>query len=664
MNPPTPMAKTRWHILLIDDSADDRADLRQMLLRGGNRRYRFSEAALGADGVRQVLDPTQGPIDCVLLDYSLPDMDAPEVLAALRQGAELPPCPVVVITGTEGEDGLSLLSAGAQDYIGKRGTSADSLTRVVENAVERFALVAGHQRAEKALRTSEERYRTLFNSIDAGYAVLEMIFDDQGVAFDARYLQVNTAFSQQTGMGDVEGRTVRSLIPDIERQWFDTYGSVALTGVSVRFERYSEALQIWFDSYAFRLGEPQARQVAVLFYDITVRKRAELALTAATAEAERASRVKSDFLLSMSHELRSPLSTMLGFTQLTEAGTPAPTAAQHDSLQQVLKAGWYLLGLVNEILDLTVVESGKLVLAMQMVSLRSLVQDCRAMVEPQAQAAGVELEFNCVHQPCVGCADQHCLVQADPLRTQQVLLNLLSNAIKYNRRPGRVTVRWAVLAERRVRVSVEDTGPGLSAAQTAQLFQPFNRLGQEATGTPGTGIGLVFSKRLVELMGGSIGVHSTVGVGSCFWFELDAAPALTPRSHPVNTVLHIEDNAQRLQRIVELAERWPSIRLLRARDTRGGIEIARSARPDTILMGVPLHDPCAVKAMHRLANDPATAHIPVIALGHDALPPDIEAGLAAGCFDYLSQTLHDDVIGRALELAFQRGRRATPRETP
>ncbi len=658
------MAKARWHILLIDDSADDRADLRQMLLRGGRRRYRFSEAELGADGVRQALDPTHGPVDCVLLDYSLPDMDAPEVLAALRQGADLPPCPVVVITGTEGEDGLSLLSAGAQDYIGKRGTSADSLTRVVEDAVERFALVAGHQRAEKALRTSEERYRTLFNSIDAGYAVLEMIFDDQSVAVDARYLQVNTAFSQQTGMCDVEGRTVRSLIPDIERQWFDTYGSVALTGVSVRFERYSEALQIWFDSYAFRLGEPQARQVAVLFYDITVRKRAELALMAATAEAERASRVKSDFLLSMSHELRSPLSTMLGFTQLIEAGTPAPTAAQHDSLQQVLKAGWYLLGLVNEILDLTVVESGKLVLAMQMVSLRSLVQDCRAMVEPQAQAAGVELEFNCVHQPCVGCADQHCLVQADPLRTKQVLLNLLSNAIKYNRRPGRVTVRWAVLAERRVRVSVEDTGPGLSAAQTAQLFQPFNRLGQEATGTPGTGIGLVFSKRLVELMGGSIGVHSTVGVGSCFWFELDAAPALTPRSHPVNTVLHIEDNAQRLQRIVELAERWPSIRLLRARDTRGGIEIARSARPDTILMGVPLHDPCSVKAMHRLANDPATAHIPVIALGHDALPPDIEAGLAAGCFDYLAQNVHDDVIGRALEMAFQRGRRATPQETP
>ncbi len=653
------IARPLWHILLIEDSADDRADLRQMLLQGSPRRYRFSEAELGTDGVRQVLERTHGPVDCVLLDHDLPDMDAPEVLAALCQGANLPPCPVVVITGTVGNSGSSLLNAGAQDYIGKRWTTAESLTRAVENAIERFAMRAERQRVEAALRTSEERYRALFNSIDAGYAVLEMMFDKQGVAIDARYLQVNPAFSRQSGLGDVEGRTVRSLIPDLEPEWFETYGSVALTGVPVRFERHTEALNVWFEAYAFRLGAPQAHQVAVLFYDVTERKQSELALMAANAAAERASRAKSDFLLSMSHELRSPLSAMLGFAQLIEAGTPAPTPAQQDSVQQILHAGWYLLGLINEILDLTAIESGKPVVDSQSMSLDEVLDDCRAMIEPQAQAAGIEVRFPVF--------ERACLVQADAIRTKQVLLNLLTNAIKYNRSPGSVEVRCAAAPGQRVRVSVQDTGLGLSAAQLAQLFEPFNRLGQETGGEPGTGIGLVICKRLVDLMGGSIGVDSSLGVGSCFWFELDAAPAQLPHGLPVHTVLCIEDDLARLQRVKDLLEHRPGVCLLRARDIRGGIETARSARPDAILMGVPLADPDALQAMLQLAKDPATAHIPVIALGTDAVPHDIEAGLAAGCFDYLAQPVHSEVLARALELAFQRnhagGLRATAEET-
>jgi PAS domain S-box-containing protein len=654
------MARLPWHILLIEDSADDRADLRQMLLRGGNRRYRFSEAQLGVEGVRQVLDRTHGPVDCVLLDHDLPDMDAPEVLAALCQGTDMPPCPVVVITGTAGEDGLALLGAGAQDYIGKRWVSADSLTRAVENAIERFAMMAERRRAEAALRMSEERYRTLFNSIDAGFAVIEMIFDEHGAAVDARYLQVNPAFARQTGFADAEGRTVRDLVPGIEALWLEAYGAVALTGEPVRLERHAESMQRWFDVYAFRLGAAQARQVAVLFNDITERKQSELALIAAKAEAERANRAKSDFLLSMSHELRSPLSAMLGYTQLIESGTPAPTPDQQDSVQQILHAGWYLLGLINEILDLTAIESGQLVLRSQAVSLNEVLDDCRAMIEPQAQGAGIDLRFPRLEQPC--------LVQADATRTKQVLLNLLTNAIKYNRSAGRVDVRCTAVAGQRVRVSVEDTGPGLSVAQTAQLFEPFNRLGQESGSEPGTGIGLVICKRLIELMDGRIGVDSRVGAGSCFWFELDAASTLPARGLPVHTVLCIEHDSTRLQPIEELVARRPGVCLLRARDIRGGIEIARSARPDAILLRVSLLDSSAVQAMLLLAKDPATAHIPVIALGTDTVPHDVEAHLAAGCFDDLTQPVQREALGHALDLAFQRthssGLRAAAQETP
>jgi PAS domain S-box-containing protein len=642
------MTQPPRHILLIEDSAEDRADLRQMLLCGGKRRYRFSEAQLGAQGVRQVLDRTHGPVDCVLLDFDLPDMDVPEVLAALSQGTDMPPCPVVVVTGTASESAFGLLSAGAQDYIGKSWISAGGLTRAVENAIERFALMTERRRAEAALRRSEERYRALFNSIDAGYSVMQMMFDEQGAAVDARYLEVNEAFSRQSGLTEVEGRTVLSLIPDLEPQWFESYGSVALTGVPVRFQRRSEGLQRWFDVYAFRLGEPAAREVAALFYDITERKQFEVALMTTKADAERANRAKSDFLLSMSHELRSPLSSMLGFAQLIEAGTPALTPSQQDSVQQILGAGWYLLGLINEILDLTAIESGKTVVASQAISLNDVLDDCQAMIEPQAQGADIELRFPSF--------EQACLVQADAIRTKQVLLNLLTNAIKYNRSPGRVDVRCTAAPGQPVRVSVEDTGHGLSAAQISQLFQPFNRLGQESGGEQGTGIGLVICKRLVEMMGGRVGVESTVGVGSCFWFELQAAMSPTKEAPvlPARTVLCIDADALRLQEVEVLVAGRPDLCLLRAYDIGHGIHIARSARPDVILLSVQLPEMNAAQAMLLLAQDPATTRIPVIALGADRLRRHGDASLPANLSGYLTQPLHSDAFGHALEQAFQR----------
>ncbi len=242
-----------------------------------------------------------------------------------------------------------------------------------------------------------------------------------------------------------------------------------------------------------------------------------LALQGAKLAAEKANLAKSDFLSNMSHELRSPLNAILGFAQLMESGTPSPTPAQRQSIDQILQAGWYLLELINEILDLALIESGKLSLSREPTSLADVLSDCRGMIEPLALKSGIGLTFPCFDGPL--------FVKADRTRLKQVLINLLSNAIKYNRTGGSVEVICTVSATQRTRIGVHDTGNGLSPEKLAQLFEPFNRLGQESGSEEGTGIGLVVSKRLVELMGGEIGAQSTVGVGSVFWIELHSTHA-------------------------------------------------------------------------------------------------------------------------------------------
>ena len=242
--------------------------------------------------------------------------------------------------------------------------------------------------------------------------------------------------------------------------------------------------------------------------DNSVRKQVELELHNAMAVAKKANLAKSDFLSSMSHELRTPLSAILGFAQLIESGTPPPTISQKRSVDQILKAGWYLLELINEILDLALIESGKLSLSPEPISLSEVMRECQAMIEPQAQKRGISVAFP-------QFAVRH-FVKADRTRVKQLLINLLSNAIKYNKVGGAVVVDCVATTAGRVRVRVEDTGEGLAPDKLEQLFQPFNRLGQEASGEEGTGIGLVVCKRLIELMGGAIGAESTVGTGSVF----------------------------------------------------------------------------------------------------------------------------------------------------
>ncbi len=426
-----------------------------------------------------------------------------------------------------------------------------------------------------------------------------------------------------------------------------------------------------YNATTFHDRERKLQGVFAAARDVTERKRFEqmqqennIELERAKAAAEKANLAKSDFLSSMSHELRSPLNAILGFAQLMVSDTPPPTPSQTASIDQILHAGWYLLELINEILDLAQIESGKLALSLEPTSLSEVMSECQAMIEPQGQKRGIGMAFPRFKIPC--------FVDADRTRLKQVLINLLSNAIKYNQPNGKVVVHVdCPEGEERVRISVRDTGAGLRPEMLKQLFQSFNRLGRETTSEEGTGIGLVMSKRLVEMMGGAIGVESTVGIGTVFWFDLNAAvepvaveqhglAAVTPL--PVQpgallrTLLYVEDNPANLNMVEQLIKRRPDIRLLSARDGNLGVQLARTHHPDVILMDINLPGISGIEALKILREDPGTTQIPVVALSANAMPRDIEKGLIAGFFRYLTKPIKVGEFMDTLDAALDHGK--------
>jgi PAS domain S-box-containing protein len=432
--------------------------------------------------------------------------------------------------------------------------------------------------------------------------------------------------------------------------------------------RDGKTTEVSYNATTFYDRDRKLQGVCAVARDVTERKRLDQALQEknveferATAAAEKANLAKSDFLSSMSHELRSPLNAILGFAQLMNSESPPPTPSQMASIDEILHAGWYLLKLINEILDLAQIESGRLALSLEPTSLAEIMSECQAMIEPQGQKRGIRMTFPQFDTPY--------FVKADRTRLKQVLINLLSNAIKYNQPNGAVVVDCTPSGPERIRVSVKDTGAGLPPDMLTQLFQPFNRLGQERNTEEGTGIGLVMSKRLVELMEGVIGVESTIGFGSVFWFELNsaAAPQLAideaepaaiaqaqiEHSARLHTLLYVEDNPANLKLVEQLIARRPDMRLLTARDGSLGIQLARSERPQVILMDINLPGISGIEVLTILRGDPATAHIPIVALSANAMPRDIEKGMQAGFFRYLTKPIKVDEFMDTLDVALE-----------
>jgi PAS domain S-box-containing protein len=378
--------------------------------------------------------------------------------------------------------------------------------------------------------------------------------------------------------------------------------------------------------------------------DVTEHKRYEEALVAARG-AERANEAKTEFLSRMSHELRTPLNAVLGFAQLLRSDPQAPLdAGQRTRVGHIERAGQHLLAMIGDVLDVSRIEAGSMPLAPQPLALRPLVEEACALVAPTARANGVTL------QPPAGDASLH--VHADPMRLRQVLANLLSNAVKYNRSGGHARVEMSAPDRERVRIAVVDTGVGLTSQQHGQLFQPFNRLGAERRGIEGTGLGLTITRRLLELMGGSIEVHSEPGQGSVFAVTLPrsrarggAAADVSPSpgvagledEHPEHVVLYAEDNRLNIELVSQLLELRSGCELRVAHNGREAIASARAAPPDLLLIDMHLGDMTGIDVIRALRDEPALAGVPRIALSADAMPERQRAAREQGFDDYLTK---------------------------
>jgi len=440
---------------------------------------------------------------------------------------------------------------------------------------------------------------------------------------------------------------------------------VGMVGLSNRAGGYDRALLEFLDplfaSVAAIIG---AVRIDAARREAEQEVRENRAALVAAAAAERANAAKTDFLSRMSHELRTPLNAVLGFAQVLRMDNAHPlTATQTEQVRHIESAGAHLLAMINDVLDLSRIESGTMPMSLDTVSMSSVVDESRALVAALAAEGDV-------HVHSVPSAVPTYL-RADHLRLRQVLVNLLTNAIKYNRRGGDVTIGWSHDAEAgQVRVEVRDTGLGMSPQQLAHLFEPFNRLGAENSSVEGTGIGLVISQRLVQLMQGELEATSEAGVGSTFTLTLRTAlphaagaagdsgvhgvpAASAPRA--ARTVLYADDNAMNVDLVLSILKTRPHLQVLVARSGREALELARREEPELLLLDMHLGDMTGSQVLRQLALDARLARLPCVAVSADAMPAAIESARRAGFSAYLTKPLDVRMFLRAVDTALGEG---------
>ena len=490
-------------VLIVDDVRINQEILVELLKDG----YKIKVASNGFRALE--IAQTHPRPDLVLLDINMPEMDGYEVCRKLKNNPQTSDIPIIFITAaSDAEAETQGLQLGAADYIAKPFNPDIVLLRV---------------QSQILLKQSMNKLRlaaTVFDNTMEGI----MITDAEG-----NITCINPAFSHITGytLSEVRGKNPRLFKSDRQSpefyqvMWRDILTHGFWQG-EIWDKRKDGNIHAKFLNINTLIGKDGSISGYIAFFsDITARKQYEeeiqrlshSELNKAKQEAEKASRVKSEFIASMSHELRTPMNAVLGFAQLLEMEDL--TEDQRDSVKEILTAGHHLLDLINEVLDLAKIEAQKLNIKLEKIELSTALKNCITLIQPLTSKHNIQIITDT--RQC------YPIVMADSLLLKQVLLNLISNAIKYNQADGSVTISCEEKEARILRVNITDTGKGLSAAQLAKLFQPFERLSAKNSDIEGTGIGLVISKKLIEAMKGRIGADSTPDVGSCFWIEIPLA---------------------------------------------------------------------------------------------------------------------------------------------
>ena len=543
-----------------------------------------------------------------------------------------------------------------------RALNADLEHRVAERTERLAEELAERERAEAASRQSEKRLGSVMESVVDGIIVIDQ---------DGIIESFNPAAERIFGIAAAEaiGANVSLLMPPPDRDRHDGYvATYRATGTATIIGYGREVTGRRKDGSVFPL-ELAISKVDIegkvcftgIVRDISTRKREERELVRARDDADAANRAKTEFLSRMSHELRTPLNAVLGFGQVLESDSDEPLSeSQAMAVSQILTSGEHLLFLINEILDLTQLESGGIALSPTPIEPREVIDQCLAMIEAPRADRGIGLDDR-------SAARALPPVMADFTRLKQVLLVLLSNAVKYNRDGGRITLDGVVTGDGRLRISVADTGPGIAADQRAALFRPFSRLSHSRDGA---GVGLALAKRLIELMGGDIGCDSVVGAGSTFWIEAPLAePVATSTADPAQgaaapvdrRILYVEDNPANRRLVERVVARVPHLDLITADTAERGLALIEAERPDLILMDLSLPGMDGFEALRRLRQSPATARLPVVALSAKAMPSDIEAGLAAGFDGYITKPVQiDQLLGTIDTVLARRAAEARP----
>ncbi|MGM9490291.1 ATP-binding protein [Ideonella sp. YS5] len=541
-------------------------------------------------------------------------------------------------------------------YFGSKGAFDPALVELIGQLVQDLCFSLEHidREAGRALaeRSAGEREAQL-----AGIVGTAM---DAIIAVDAHFKVVlfNHAAERMFGVPAQEaiGLTLDRFIPPEYRAAHPAHMSrYAAEGVTTRRMGASRELtglrangeRFPIEASISRAGEGERVLMTVMARDVTQLRQAEKAQLARTA-AEAANRAKTEFLSRISHELRTPMNAVLGFTQLLRAeGGATLNGRQREQLDLVLQAGEHLCMLIDEMLDISRIEAGRMSVDHRDFELCELLDGVMRMSQLQAQECQVVLH--------AGYSPQcRLLMRTDPSRLRQVLLNLLSNAIKYNRPGG-----WVRLEVERdpyfVHILVRDNGLGMSQEQRSQLFQPFNRLGREGSGVQGTGIGLVLVRQLVGLLGGEVSLESEHERGTLVRVTLPAgdgrpmasarhADAQAPSVPPIGVVLYVEDNPLNVILVEQLLSRWPGVQLVTAADGGAGLERARTLQPDLVLLDMQLPDMSGLDVLRQLKADPATRAITVVALSASAVPQDVSEARASGALDYWTKPIDFDAF--------------------